>query len=163
SAAPKTSKPRRWPPYTGCNGSRTWSRASSGIRTCVTSPPEQSTYLLSPWYVLSSRSVMCSHPGAAIGLLLRTPLRSVTTSSPPRRRRLIERLDLSNSQREGKRFGIAGRLPAVLRTGDRQDAVLFHEPPQRHLRRGLGMTFTDLPQQGHHRLRLLEAITPEVA
>jgi len=26
-----------------------WSAASSGIRTCVTSPPEQSTYLLSPW------------------------------------------------------------------------------------------------------------------
>jgi transposase len=23
SAAPRTSKPRRWPPYTGCNGSRT--------------------------------------------------------------------------------------------------------------------------------------------
>ena len=26
-----------------------WSAASSGIRTCVTSPPDQSTYLLSPW------------------------------------------------------------------------------------------------------------------
>jgi len=26
-----------------------WSAASSGIRTCATSPPEQSTYLLSPW------------------------------------------------------------------------------------------------------------------
>src|SRR5215217_9138899 len=105
---------------------------------------------------------MCSHPGAAAGLQLHTPLRSVTTSSPPRRRRLIERLDLSNSQREGKRFGIAGGLPAVLRTGDRQDTLLFHEPPQRHLRRSLGMALTDLTQQGHHRLQLLQTITTEV-
>lgn len=44
----------------------------------------------------------------------------VVGSSPaPGRRRLIERLDLVPSQREGERFGIAGCLSPVLRTGDR--------------------------------------------
>jgi hypothetical protein len=49
SAARRISKPRRWPRCTGCRSSRTWCAASSGIPTCGTSPPEQSTYLLSPW------------------------------------------------------------------------------------------------------------------
>jgi hypothetical protein len=59
-------------------------------------------------------------------------------SPPPRRRRLIERLDLCTSQQERKRFGIAGRLPPVLRTGDRQHPLLLDEPlplVRRHLRR----------------------------
>jgi hypothetical protein len=83
----------------------------------------------------------------------------VQSSSPPRRRRLIERLDLCSNQREGQRLGIAGRLPPILRTRDRQNTLPFYQPPQRHLRRGLGMTFTDLTQQGHDRLRPLETIT----
>ena len=33
----------------GCKSCRTWCRASSATPTCATSPPEQSTYLLSPW------------------------------------------------------------------------------------------------------------------
>jgi transposase len=49
SAAQKTSKPRRWLHSTGCKSCPRWCGASSGIRTCVTSPPDQSTYLLSPW------------------------------------------------------------------------------------------------------------------
>src|SRR5215216_7519457 len=49
SAARRTSEPRRWPRCTACKSCPRWSAASSGIRTCVTSPPEQSTYLLSPW------------------------------------------------------------------------------------------------------------------
>jgi hypothetical protein len=49
---------------------------------------------------------------------------SATASLP------VEGLDLRTSQREGKRFGIAGRPPAGLGTGDRQDALLLHEPPQ---------------------------------
>jgi hypothetical protein len=72
----------------------------------------------------------------------RPPMKSVPTlrisqpSPPPRRYRLIERLDLCTNQRERKRLGIAGRLPPVLRTGDRQNTLL-DEPPQRHLRRDL--------------------------
>jgi hypothetical protein len=95
------------------------------------------------------------------------PMKSVPTlrisqpSPPPRRRRLIERLDLCTNQREGKRFGIAGRLPPVLRTGDRQNTRLLDEPPQRHLRRSLGIASTDLTQQGHHRLHLLQTIPSE--
>jgi hypothetical protein len=57
---------------------------------------------------------------------------------------------------------IAGRLPPVLGTGDRQDILLLDEPPQRHLRRGLGIALTDLTQQGHDRLRLLQTINAEV-
>src|SRR5215207_8434542 len=80
-----------------------------------------------------------------------------------RRRRSIKRLDLCLRQREGERFGVAGRLPLVLRAGDWQDTLLLDEPPQRHLRRGPGMALPDLTQQGHHRLRVLEAITSVVA
>jgi hypothetical protein len=40
--------------------SHIWCAVSSGTRTCATSPPEQSTYLHSTWYVLSWRSVKCS-------------------------------------------------------------------------------------------------------
>jgi hypothetical protein len=58
---------------------------------------------------------------------------------------------------------IAGRLPPVLRTRDWQDALLFDEPPQGHLRRRLGIAFTDLTQQRHDWLSLLEAIGSEVA
>jgi hypothetical protein len=43
-------------------------------------------------------------------------------------------------------LGIAGRLPAVLGAGNWQDALLLDEPPQRHLRRGLGIPFPDLPR-----------------
>jgi hypothetical protein len=46
---PTWATPRRWPRSTGCKSSPRWSAASSGIQTCVTSPPDQSTYLLSPW------------------------------------------------------------------------------------------------------------------
>jgi transposase len=44
--SPDDLKPRR---CTGCKGCHTWCRASSRIPTFVTSPPEQSTYLYSPW------------------------------------------------------------------------------------------------------------------
>jgi hypothetical protein len=47
--SPEDLRPRRWPHSTGCRSSRTWCAVSSGIPTCGTSPPEQSTYLLSPW------------------------------------------------------------------------------------------------------------------
>jgi transposase len=49
SAARRISRPRRWRRCTSCRSCRTWCAASSGIPTCVTSPPEKSTYLLSPW------------------------------------------------------------------------------------------------------------------
>jgi transposase len=49
SAAPRISKPRRWRRSSGCKGYRTWYAASSVTRTCATSLPDQSTYLLSPW------------------------------------------------------------------------------------------------------------------
>src|SRR4029450_608785 len=51
SAVRRTSKPRRWPRCIGYRSCRTWSGASSATRTCATSPPDQSTYLLSPWYL----------------------------------------------------------------------------------------------------------------
>src|SRR4029450_8696088 len=50
SAARRISKPRGWARCIGCKSSPGGSAASSRIRTCATSPPDQSTYLLSPWY-----------------------------------------------------------------------------------------------------------------
>src|SRR5512132_1269225 len=58
SAAPRTSKLRRWPHSTGSIRARTCCSASSGIPACVTSPPEPSTYLLSPWYVSAMARVI---------------------------------------------------------------------------------------------------------
>ena len=49
SPARRISKPRPWPRCIGCKSCPRESAASSGIPTCVTSPPDQSTYLLSPW------------------------------------------------------------------------------------------------------------------
>jgi transposase len=48
-SGPEDLKPRRWRRSSGCKSCRTWCGASSAIRACVTSPPEWSTYLLSPW------------------------------------------------------------------------------------------------------------------
>ncbi len=55
SMAPMISRPRRWPDCTGCKSSRIWSRASSGIQTFITSPPERP-----PTYIRLNMMACCA-------------------------------------------------------------------------------------------------------